>query len=175
MRMSQKGFSLIELMVVVAIIGILATIAVPQVNKFMAKARQAEAKATLSGIYTSEKAFFTEYNVFRSEFQTIGYAPEGRVRYNAGLGASLGACPPSLLAGVGCIGETNIVAYCGVAGRGCVVQAEVAAPSPIPAAASSNQNVFTAAAVATLVAGGGIDTWTIDQNKFITQTVNGIP
>ena len=58
---NQSGFSLVELMVVVAIIGILATVAIPSVSKYMAKARQSEAKAALSSLYSANKSFFVEY------------------------------------------------------------------------------------------------------------------
>lgn len=61
---NQKGFSLVELMVVVAIIGILATIAIPRFQVFTAKARQAEAKTTLAHIYTLEQAYFGDNDAY---------------------------------------------------------------------------------------------------------------
>ena len=51
------GFSLLELMVVVAILGVLATVAVPRFNIFRARARQAEAKSNLGVIFTLQEAF----------------------------------------------------------------------------------------------------------------------
>lgn len=51
------GFSLLELMVVVAILGVLATVAVPRFNIFRARARQSEAKSNLGVIYTLQEAF----------------------------------------------------------------------------------------------------------------------
>ena len=57
---AEKGFSLVELMVVVAIIGILASIAMPKFRTFQAKARQVEAKGNLSQIYTLEEAYLAE-------------------------------------------------------------------------------------------------------------------
>ena len=56
----SKGFSLVELMVAVGIIGVMSTIAVPRYQEFRAKAAQAEAQATLSSIYTLQQLYFTE-------------------------------------------------------------------------------------------------------------------
>jgi type IV pilus assembly protein PilA len=56
----QKGFTLIELMIVVAIIGILAAIAIPNFLQYQMKSRQSEAKTNLQAIKTSEVAFQAE-------------------------------------------------------------------------------------------------------------------
>ena len=82
---NASGFSLVELMVVVAIIGILASVAVPQFQKFTFKARMTEAKAGLTSLYTAEKAFYGEWSQYDTRFQIIGYAPEGNYSFNIGF------------------------------------------------------------------------------------------
>lgn len=83
---NKKGFSLVELMVVVAIIGILAVIGIPQYQKFMAKARQSEAKTHLNAIFQAEASFFTEYNTYTGNLSVLGVGAVGRaLRYNAGF------------------------------------------------------------------------------------------
>ena len=56
----QEGFTLIELMIVVAIIGILAAIAIPNFLQYQLKSRQSEAKTNLKAIKTSEVSFQAE-------------------------------------------------------------------------------------------------------------------
>ena len=60
LKKSMNGFSLIELMVVVLIIGILAAIAIPAYTKYIKKARLSEAISNLSTIDTFEEAYFSE-------------------------------------------------------------------------------------------------------------------
>ena len=67
----QKGFTLIELMIVVAIIGILAAIAIPNFLQYQLKSRQSEAKTNLMAIKTSQVAFQAERGCY------VGVLPEG--------------------------------------------------------------------------------------------------
>ena len=81
----QAGFSLVELMIVVAIIGVLTAIAIPNFQAFQARSRQSEAKAALTSIYTAEQAFHSQWEVYAAPFKVIGYDPGGNYRYVAGF------------------------------------------------------------------------------------------
>lgn len=80
-KLSKNGFTLIELMIVVAIIGILAAIAIPNFLKYQAKAKTSESQANLKGIFTSEIAYFSENNQYGSLI-AINYPPAGTLRYS---------------------------------------------------------------------------------------------
>jgi len=80
MLRSKKGFTLIELMIVVAIIGILAAIAIPNFLRFQAKSKQSEAKTNLGGIFTAETSYFSEHNNF-ADLDVISWAPVGSAKY----------------------------------------------------------------------------------------------
>ncbi len=97
---SQRGFSLTELMIVVAIIGILAVIAIPNFMRYQAKAKQTEAKNNLVAIHTGEIAYFAEYNGYVDDFNAIGFSVTGTSqRYYYELGkASSGTLPPGCTA-----------------------------------------------------------------------------
>ena len=81
MKKLMKGFTLIELMIVVAIIGILAAIAIPNFIKFQARSKQSEAKANMKAMFTAEKAFFQEKDRFSTFVGEVGFAPERNNRY----------------------------------------------------------------------------------------------
>ncbi|MEC9465630.1 MAG: type II secretion system protein [Myxococcota bacterium] len=74
-RALSKGFTLIELMIVVAIIGILAAIAIPNFSKFQARAKQSEAKANLKGIYTAKQTQFGEKDTYLCSTGAVTVVP----------------------------------------------------------------------------------------------------
>jgi len=77
---ASRGFSLIELMIVVAIIAFLAMVSVPTFTRFLAKAKRAEAYMNLSSIYAAQKAFWAENGKYSDVLHGeggIGWKPEG--------------------------------------------------------------------------------------------------
>ena len=90
--MSKRAFTLIELMIVVAIIGILAAIAIPNFVKFQCRSKQSEAKGSLKAIYTAEESYRAEQDKYINCTTTecgvggtspIGFNPKGnKVRYH---------------------------------------------------------------------------------------------
>ena len=82
---NKKGFTLIELMIVVAIIGILAAIAIPNFLKFQAKSKQSEAKTNLKAIYTAQTGYYGEFSTYNT-FDRVNWSPVGDARYSYGLG-----------------------------------------------------------------------------------------
>ncbi|RKH71426.1 type IV pilin protein [Corallococcus aberystwythensis] len=105
----KGGFTLIELMIVVAIIGILAAIAIPNFIRFQAKSKQSEAKTNLKAIFTAQKAYFGEKDKYQVDFTVIGFDPEAGNRYSYGLVATcneaVNVADRKTNAVTGCIGQ----------------------------------------------------------------------
>lgn len=64
--MNRKGFTLVEVLIVVIIIGILAAIGIPQFAASIEKAKGGEARAGLGHIQTGEKVYFAEKEMYTS-------------------------------------------------------------------------------------------------------------
>jgi prepilin-type N-terminal cleavage/methylation domain-containing protein len=101
----SHGFTMIELMITVAIIGILAAIAIPAFQNYQNRSRRSEAYANLGAIAKLEKGYFSEYNSYiatgftvpgpplgsfkrawsplaEMQFDPVGFRPEGAVFYD---------------------------------------------------------------------------------------------
>jgi len=82
----QKGFTLIELMIVVAIIGLLAALAIPNFLKFQARAKTSEAKTNLKGLFTAQKSYLAEHDAYAADYDQCGFTPERGNRYALWMG-----------------------------------------------------------------------------------------
>ncbi|HYW04347.1 MAG TPA: pilin [Gammaproteobacteria bacterium] len=79
MKRTQQGFTLIELMIVVAIIGILAAIAIPQYQNYVARSQMSEASTLIDGAKTSIESYIAQNGSFPSSLSgTLGVRTSGK-------------------------------------------------------------------------------------------------
>ena len=165
----KKGFTLIELMIVVAIIGILAAIAIPNFLKFQAKSKQSEAKTNLGAIFTGQLSFFGEQNAY-GLFPQISWSPSGTPRYHYTLagwddnvGSSAGVLATSLGGAPNWITNLNNVTD----NTGTLIT-----PVP-PAIVLGPPATFTAGAGGKISNSTTLDAWSINQDRRLIWTSDG--
>jgi len=118
--MKRYGFSLLELMIVIAIIAVLAVMAVPTYKNFLARSKRAEAYAHLHALYIAEQAYFAEHGEYTDKLSGeggLGFDMPGKHLYTYGFANGGGdsafegslKAPSSALAGTSASGGTFVV------------------------------------------------------------------
>jgi len=79
MRNRKDGFTLIELMIVVAIIGILAAIAIPQFASYRQRAQDSAAKSALKNLATAQENYYAEHNTYTDAIGDLTFEPEDTI------------------------------------------------------------------------------------------------
>ncbi len=92
LKKNAQGFSLIELMIVLAIVAVLSMVSIPSFVRFLAKAKRTEAYINLRALYTAEKVYWVEHGVYTSLLgpDGLGWRPEGSLNYTYGFSGSEG-------------------------------------------------------------------------------------
>lgn len=88
MKRTYKGFTLIELMIVVAIVAFLSMISVPNFLRFLQKAKRVEAFVNLGSLYAAQTAYRAEHGKYSSQLtgkDGVGWQPEGKHYYTYGF------------------------------------------------------------------------------------------
>jgi len=177
-----KGFTLVELMVVVAIVGVLSAVAIPNFKTYQAKAKTTEAKLQLGAIYTAENAFFSEFDNYATCLSVMGFAPSGSsadryysIGFQTGqqlLGPAGSNCDTAALAAGGNVSNFEGRKNYPTTGAGNAASFLGAIPSVIGAS-----DVFQAGAIGVVSPSnkviGDADSWSINQDKFVAHEQTG--
>lgn len=157
MKAKIRGFSLIELMVVIAIVAVLSAIAVPAYRVFSTKARIASAVKMLNNLKAASVSYYNKNGAWPSSITQLGVANTDSL--DTTLITSVDVCP------TGCLGAIGTFDYSGQYG---VYFRLNPAQLNLPATATNPTLVFTA------VENDGTVTWTCTTDAFVFSAAQNI-
>ncbi|MBI1860867.1 MAG: prepilin-type N-terminal cleavage/methylation domain-containing protein [Deltaproteobacteria bacterium] len=192
---NKQGFTLVELLIVVAIIGILSTVGIPTFKKMVQKSKKSEAKVALGGLYTAEAAFFSEYGAYGNYLDKIGFEMSGGGGTVYSMGFTTSACADTaampLLADAA--GATLLLTYPSYYPGGADPATvgfsfmkttggkvpTACEPAVVTAAGTSFLATATgaidpSASLAAITGATGMDTWTIDEARALSNKNDGV-
>jgi type IV pilus assembly protein PilA len=190
---NESGFTLVELMVVVAIIGILSAIAVPNYQKYQAKTRQTEAKMSLTNLGALERSYAMETGTYSSCIIDIGFqrtVGSGKY-YGVGIAATPAAVTTCGSGGATACNKIYRVGATDGTAPDCTVYLDGATAKASTSTAlintqtefaarvagtSVSQNAFVFGAGGSISTGGAatfFDVWTINQDNNLVNTIPG--
>jgi type IV pilus assembly protein PilE len=94
---TQKGFTLIELVVTMVIAAILAALAIPAYSSYVRKAHRTDAKSALLDMASLEERYFSTQNVYSQTWSDLGYSGTGSISVGSGYYT---VAPPTITAAV---------------------------------------------------------------------------
>ncbi len=155
------AFTLVELMIVIAIIVLLGSIAIPNYMTYLAKAKQAEVAMNLASLHTAEELYWADHGTFTealSGTDSANWQPAGYTRNSTeqNFYYTYGFNTPS--------GQEGTHYFVGKLGTQPSALSETLA----------DKDQFVAAAAGILRKGGKPDIWVVDQNRTIRHLQDGL-
>ena len=180
---NPNGFTLVELMVVVAIIGILSAIAVPNFKKYQAKSKQSEAKIQLAAIYSVQIAAQADYDAFGTCLINLGYDISPKGYYVTGFATANAYTSGVTTRGGTCSSATYVIPGSDATGisnstpNATFLKANPSGTTPVNTSLSSTTptaNTFQASAAGQISSNlTTLDVWTINENKALANPTQG--